>query len=95
MKIRNIIALGIAGSMLATAALADAGNTIMEEIVVTAPYPAHLLLEESIAAATRSTEPHSAIVSAADLAESLTRDITIASGLTDKIDFKPEIRLSL
>lgn len=95
MKIRNIIALGIAGSMLATAALADAGNTIMEEIVVTAPYPSHLLLEESIATAARSAEPFSVIVTAEALAESLTRDIAIASGLTDKIGFKPEIRISL
>jgi len=87
----------MAGSVVATAALADASADarVMEEIVVTAPYPSHLLLEESIATAARSAEPFSVIVTAEALAESLTRDIAIASGLTDKIGFKPEIRISL
>ncbi|MFO7288345.1 MAG: hypothetical protein LOD94_09915 [Gammaproteobacteria bacterium] len=88
MKARNMIALGMAGSMVAAAALAEA--PIMEEIVVTAPYPKHLLAE-SVATTGELGES----LSAAALAEELTRGIAHAGGLTDKIDIKPEIRLHL
>lgn len=88
MKARNMIALGMAGSMVAAAALAEA--PIMEEIVVTAPYPKRLRTE-SIATAVESE----GTLSAAALAEELTRDIARASGLTEEIDVKPEIRLHL
>ncbi len=93
MKMRKLIALGTAGSMLAAAALAEApaDERIMEEIVVTARYPSHLLIEENIA----TTAHSAALVAAGTQAESPDREITLASGLTDKIGFKPEIRLNL
>jgi hypothetical protein len=53
MKVRNSLPLGFIAA-LASAAVLGASPTsadFMEEIVVTAPYPAHLLMEEIIVTA--------------------------------------------
>lgn len=94
MKTRNGIGLGVVGVLVSMVAFADAlpETQVMEEIIVTAPYPAHLLMEEIVVTAKYPDAASPATVAAA--AETLSREIANTAILTDKLAFKPEIHLS-
>ena len=55
MKVRNSMTLGFFAALASTAVFGakPASVDIIEEIVVTAPYPAHLLMEEIVVTAPR------------------------------------------
>ena len=51
MKLLNSLSLGVLLAMASAVAIGDGGAEIMEEIVVTAPYPVHLIMEEIVVTA--------------------------------------------
>lgn len=95
MELRNGVGLGIVGLLVSMAVLADAPPEaqVMEEIIVTAPYPAHLLMEEIVVTAKYPDTTVQATATA--LVEALSREIADSASVTDKLAFKPDIRLSL
>lgn len=97
MKSRNVIGLGIAGLMLSTGALADAPTEarVIEEIVVTAPYPAHLLMEEIVVTAKHPDASTEAATATAAGIEALRKDIESAFGVAREAAFESEIKLTL
>ncbi|MBN1240708.1 MAG: hypothetical protein JXB36_19555 [Gammaproteobacteria bacterium] len=51
MKLLNSLSLGVILAMASAVAVGDSAAEIMEEIVVTAPYPTHLIMEEIVVTA--------------------------------------------
>jgi hypothetical protein len=95
MKTKHGIGLGLIGLLVSTGALAAApvGAQVMEEIVVTAPYPAHLLMEEIIVTAKHpDAAPKLDELTTHAPADILREDVISAPAW---IAIKPEITFSL